>query len=51
MNSFDSKKSDRLQEAKVAYNNLKKYYPESKYLKKADDMLRTINKELENFSK
>ncbi len=51
INSFDSKKAERLQSAKVAYNNLKKYYPESKYLKKADDLMQTINKELENFSK
>lgn len=48
LNSFESLKPERLQTAKAAYNALKKQYPETKYAEKADDLLETIEKELNN---
>lgn len=48
LNSFESLKPERLETAKAAYNALKKQYPETKYAEKADDLLETIEKELNN---
>ncbi|SNR44086.1 Beta-barrel assembly machine subunit BamD [Maribacter sedimenticola] len=49
MNSFESLKEERLNEAKAAYLALKKKYPESKYDKKATNLLEKIDKELQRF--
>ena len=51
MNSFENKKEQRLQDAKVAYTNLRKYFPETKYTKKADNLIKKIERELQNYSK
>jgi len=51
MNSILAKQEERLNEAIVAYNSFKKFYPESEFLKEADRMLENINKELERFNK
>ncbi len=51
LNSTERKKLKRLENAKVAYTNLKKYFPETKYQKKADNLLGKIEKELKNYSK
>ncbi|NKI25948.1 outer membrane protein assembly factor BamD [Arenibacter sp. 6A1] len=51
MNSFDYLKKQRLTDAKSVYTVLKKYYPESGYLKDANKTLEKIDKELQNYSK
>ncbi len=50
LNSTLSKKKERLEEAKAAYENLIKYYPETKYARDANNMAEKVNKELTNFS-
>ncbi|MGB5818229.1 MAG: outer membrane protein assembly factor BamD [Saonia sp.] len=47
-NSFENKKPERLAEAKDAYNTLKKYFPETKYAKKADNLMEKVEKELQS---
>lgn len=49
MNSFESLQEERLNNAKAAYTTLKKYYPESKFDKKATNLIDKINKELQRF--
>ncbi len=49
MNSFESLKPKRFQEAKTAYGVLKKQFPDTKFASKADDLLEKINKELEGY--
>lgn len=51
INSVPSKMEERLQNAKVAYNNLLKFKSDSKYKEKADDMLAKIDKNLQQYSK
>lgn len=48
LNSTEDKKPERLEIAKTAYNNLKRYFPETKYAKKADNLLEKIEKELQS---
>jgi len=50
LNSFDNKKPERLKKAKEAYNTFAKNYPESKFAKKAEDLLKTIEKEIKSTS-
>ena len=50
-NSFDYLKKERLNNAKSAYNALKKQFPESKYLKDADKTLERVEEELQYYSK
>lgn len=50
LNSFERLRPGRLQNAKAAYATLKKQYPETDYAKEADDLLKKINKELQNYS-
>ena len=45
MNSTDSRKKERLDEALDSYNTLLRYFPETKYKKKADNLLEKIQKE------
>lgn len=47
MNSFDALKEERLENAKAAYEALKKQYPVSKYDKEATDLLKKIDNELQ----
>lgn len=47
LNSTLSKKKERLQEARAAYNNLLKYYPETKYARDAKDLVEKVDKEIE----
>lgn len=51
LNSFDNKKEERLLEAKTAYGTLKKYFPETKFAKDADNLLAKIEKESALISK
>ncbi len=50
MNSFEVFKKERLNTAKEAYNTFKKQYPESEFDKKAADLLKKIDRELENYT-
>lgn len=51
MNSVQSKMEERLNNAKVAYDKLIKFKSDTKYKNKADKMLASIEKELQQFSK
>lgn len=51
INSVPSKMEERLNNAKIAYNNLIKYKAETKYRQKADEMLARIEKDLLKFTK
>ena len=46
LNSTENRKQERLETAEAAYNNLLKYYPETTFLSKANDLLEKINKQL-----
>lgn len=46
MNSTEGKKKERLEDAMASYNNLLRYFPETQYKKKADNLLEKIQKEL-----
>jgi len=48
LNSFESLKAERFENARTAYNVLKKQYPETKYAEAADKLMKTIDKELGN---
>ncbi len=50
VNSFESLKQDRLKNAKDAYKVLKKQYPETQFIKKADNLLEKIEREFQNSS-
>lgn len=49
LNSLEKLKKERLENAKTAYDVLKKQYPKSQYANKADDLLKKIEKELSNY--
>ena len=49
LNSTVNKKKDRLDDAKDAYDNLMKNYPETKYAKAANNLINKINKEIRNY--
>jgi outer membrane protein assembly factor BamD len=51
INSIPNKMEERLNFAKVAYNNLIKFKPDTKHKKIADDMLARIDNDLKNFTK
>ena len=50
INSVESKKEERLNTAKEAYDNLLRAYPESKFKKEAENMLAKINTSLKSFT-
>ncbi|WP_285653987.1 outer membrane protein assembly factor BamD [Allomuricauda sp. NBRC 101325] len=50
LNSTEDKKQERLQEAMDSYNNLLRYFPETQFKKKADDLAETIQKELSGYN-
>jgi outer membrane protein assembly factor BamD len=51
INSTEMKKRQRLIEAKVAYDALKKNFPQTKYEKQVNSLMEKINNELEIYSK
>jgi outer membrane protein assembly factor BamD len=51
INSIPSRMEERLNQAKGAYSNLFKYYPNSEYKAKADEMLARIDNDLKQFAK
>ncbi len=50
VNSTDNKKQERLEDALSAYNNLFRYFPETRFKKKADELSQKIQKELSVYS-
>ncbi|MBO0341234.1 MAG: outer membrane protein assembly factor BamD [Bacteroidota bacterium] len=46
VNSTEDKKKERLEDALDSYNNLLRYFPESKFKEEADKLAETIQKEL-----
>lgn len=50
MNSYEVLKNERLNTAKEAYDSFRKQYPESVFDKKAADLLKKIDKELQNYT-
>lgn len=51
INSIPSKMAERLNVAKIAYNSLIKFKPDTKYKKIADEMFVRIETDLKNFTK
>ncbi|NER13305.1 outer membrane protein assembly factor BamD [Leptobacterium flavescens] len=51
INSIQQKKEERLADAKKLYESFSSDFGESKHMKEASDMMKTIDKELEQFSK
>lgn len=50
MNSTEGKKKERLEEALNSYNNLLRYFPDSQFKKKADNLSEKIQKELSDYA-
>ncbi|MGX1929127.1 outer membrane protein assembly factor BamD [Flagellimonas sp. 2504JD4-2] len=50
MNSVEERKKERLEEAQAAYNTLLRYYPDTKFKKKADNLSEKIQKELGEYA-
>lgn len=48
LNSFSRFKTERLEDAKVSYNTLKRQFPETKYQKESAKLLKKIEKDLIN---
>jgi outer membrane protein assembly factor BamD len=51
INSIPAKMEERLNIAKVAYNNLLKYKSDTKYKKQADEMYARVETDLQKFTK
>ena len=51
INSIDSKKLERLKNARKIYDELLETYPKSKYVDKSNELLETIDKEITTFAK
>lgn len=49
-NSTEDKKKERLEDAKAAYETLIRYYPETKYMKEAQDFAERIEEELKPYT-
>src|SRR5690606_10999086 len=50
INSTEDKKQERLEDALGSYNNLLRYFPETKFKDEADDLAETIQKELSAYT-
>lgn len=50
MNSTENKKQERLEDALASYNNLLRYFPDTQFKKKADNLSEKIQKELGEYS-
>ncbi len=49
LNSTLNRKEERLETAEAAYNNLLKYYPNTSFIKDADDLREKVSKEMTSF--
>jgi len=50
LNSTVARKPERLKTAKTAYDNLMRYFPDSKYARDAASLVEKVNRELQNYS-
>ncbi len=50
LNSTENRKKERLEDAQASYNTLMRYFPESQFKKKADNLSEKIQKELSEYS-
>ena len=50
MNSTENKRKERLEEAMASYNTLMRYFPESEFKKKADNLSEKIQEELSAYT-
>lgn len=50
LNSFSRLKAERLEEAKVAYNTLKRQFPDTKFQEKSNKLLKKIEKDISNIN-
>lgn len=50
LNSTENRRKERLENAKAAYNNLFKYFPESKYAEVANDLIEKVDEQLNDYS-
>jgi len=50
LNSTENRKKERLEDAKMAYNNLFKYFPETKYAEVANDLIEKVDEQLNSYS-
>ncbi len=50
LNSTENRRKERLEEAMESYNTLFKYFPETQFKKKADNLSEKIQKELVNYT-
>ena len=50
INSTENRKKERLEDAKMAYNNLFKYFPETKYAEVANDLIEEVDEQLNDYS-
>jgi outer membrane protein assembly factor BamD len=51
LNSTEQRKRERLDDAKTAYNALKKSFPQTQFEKQAEDLMEKVDRELQNYSK
>ena len=49
LNSTENRKKERLEDAQESYNTLMRYFPESKFKKKADDLVAKIQEEMSQY--
>ncbi|WP_297702639.1 outer membrane protein assembly factor BamD [uncultured Eudoraea sp.] len=50
LNSTENRKKERLEDAKMAYNNLFKYFPETIYAEVANDLIEKVDEQLNSYS-
>nr|WP_232520847.1 outer membrane protein assembly factor BamD [Allomuricauda nanhaiensis] len=50
LNSTEKRRKERLEEALSSYNNLYRYFPDTKFKKKADNLSEKIQKELSDYN-
>jgi outer membrane protein assembly factor BamD len=49
-NSTENRKKERLEDAKAAYNNLFRYFPETKYTDVVNELIEKVDEQLNNYS-
>lgn len=50
LNSTENRKKERLDDARIAYNNLLKYFPETEHADVANDLIEKVDEQLSNYS-
>ncbi|SMP23260.1 Beta-barrel assembly machine subunit BamD [Muriicola jejuensis] len=49
LNSTENRKQERLETAETAYKNLLRYYPQTSFMKEANNLMESINEELSQY--